>query len=139
MQDLVEISRGKIVKIPENATDIKFHGLTTLTIDTLLKEKSYSSSLLQFMLGSKVFVSMNEDLKAKKFVVSAHSDFPNMKFEAMEGTLVDPMKSKLFKEMYKPKRWSLSVFSGVGITLPELQFKPLIGIGVSYSLFQWNF
>ena len=46
--------------------------------------------------------------------------------------------TKVVSVREKPKRWSVSIQAGYGVTLTQTpQFAPYIGIGVSYSLFSF--
>lgn len=49
-----------------------------------------------------------------------------------------PREIVTIKEPHKPKRWSIGVQAGYGMTLKGTpQFAPYVGIGVSYTLFSF--
>lgn len=81
----------------------------------------------------------------KQLSVIAKTDNPYMQLGDMQSVVIDPMNSPTLKNYYKPKRWGLSLYLGIGMNCGwepihnsvGLNIGPSVGIAVTYDLIQW--
>ena len=69
-----------------------------------------------------------------KLEIFVRSDYPGFNVTKLDGAIIDPKKNPVFKEFIKPKKFHFGPMVGIGIGT-NLQFMPIIGVGMTYSIF----
>ena len=114
---------------------ILLSGVTSLKIDSTLKVLNKSSLLNQLDIRAALYFSYTEE-RDGTLRLNARTDFPNMTFTSMEGYVIDPTKTKLFKSLQPKKRLGVSAFGGLGTYFDgtAIRVAPTIGVGITYDL-----
>ena len=112
-------------------------GATSITLDSLMKIKSYYTKLNNLELTTKLYLSLTDNAKDKILNINVRSDYPGLKFSELDGYIIDPQKNTLLKSYFAKSHWNIGPVIGVGYSTSN--FKPGItfGIGVSYSIFNF--
>lgn len=74
--------------------------------------------------------------KDKQLKVIAKNSNPYMSNTDMKSVVIEPQKSKVLKEYFKPGKFSVGPYIGVGID-KSLNVSPQIGIGLTYTIFRF--
>jgi len=74
--------------------------------------------------------------------IFVRSDFPNFTVSKLDGAIIDPKKHPVMKKFTKPKKWGIGPYVGVGMGInvwpkTDIGVGFQIGVGVTYSLFQF--
>ena len=80
-----------------------------------------------------------------QLAVIAKSDNPYMNLGPMQSVVIDPKTSPTISNYYKPKRWGLSIYLGLGANFGwdpinkgiGFNLGPSAGVAVTYDLVQW--
>jgi len=77
-----------------------------------------------------------------KLNIFLQTNYPGFSPSIMEGTLIDPntnpyIKSLMKKKQFLPNTWNVGVGSTVGYDFIHLQPAIVVGVNLTYSLFQW--
>lgn len=122
----------------------KFSASSKLKIDTLHNLHVDSLHINKDEIGLSLITGLTENGDYLEIFIK--SNYPNFSPTKIDGALIEPSKSKILKNYFPDKKWGLSVYGGYGICIDPRETNPLyisnglqIGIGVSYSIFQWNF
>jgi len=81
----------------------------------------------------------------EQLTVIAKSDNPYTCLGPIQSVVIDPKTSPTISRYYKPKRWGLSLYFGVGVNVGYdpihngvgLNLGPSIGAAVTYDIIQW--
>lgn len=95
---------------------------------------TFTTQINNISLQTKLTLDMVE--KDNQIKIIGKTDNPYVTISNMDGVVFDPTKSTVFKKYYKQKKWSVGPMIGYGLT-SDLQFKPFIGIGISYGIIQF--
>jgi hypothetical protein len=101
--------------------------------DTLLVELQTDiiRDILQMRIQTGYNVLPNGFIK-----VFASTDYPGVTFTSVDGVIIDPNFYVAHPKQLSPSRWGLGLHVGYGVT--QYGISPYIGVGVSYSLFNWR-
>ena len=114
----------------------------TSSVD-LTDEDSPKTTINCMEVDSKLTLNVIDN--GEQLAVIAKTDNPYMKLDSMQSVVIDPTTSPTIKRYFKPKRWGLSVYLGVGINCGwdpinnnvGLNIGPSAGVAVTYDLVQW--
>jgi hypothetical protein len=122
----------------------KFSANSKIKIDTLHNLSIDSLHIIKDEIGLSLITGLTENGDYLEIFIK--SNYPNFSPTKIDGALIEPTKSKILKKYFPSKKWGLSIYGGYGICINPEQTNPLyisrglqLGIGVSYSIFQWNF
>jgi hypothetical protein len=93
------------------------------------------TTLVKDELGFNIITGLKEeDGKLRIFI---RSDYPNMTFTKIDGSLIDPKKSEVLKSIFKPKKFGVGPFIGIGVGSASLKPALLIGVGLQYNFIRF--
>lgn len=95
---------------------------------------SKGSVLEQFQMGFNISTGLREEKGMLR--IWAKSDYPDLTFSDIEGSLIDPQKSDVLKKLIPQKRWVIGPQIGFGLSYSNGVFKPspYIGFGLQYRM-----
>jgi hypothetical protein len=111
-------------------------GHTAFVLDTTTNGiTSKGSELSNFDMGFNITTGIREE--EKKLRIFIKSNYPDLTFTNIEGSLVDPQKSDVIKKLIPQHKWTFGPQLGVGAVYFNGTIKPSIyfGIGGQYTLF----
>jgi hypothetical protein len=111
-------------------------GYTSFVLDTTAnKITSRGSELSSFDMGFNLTTGIREENKKLKIFIK--SNYPDLKFTNIEGSLIDPQKSDVIKKLVPQHKWTFGPQLGIGAVYYNGNIKPsvYIGIGGQYTLF----
>jgi hypothetical protein len=111
-------------------------GYTAFTIDTNMNGIiSKGSELTDFGLTFNIVTGLKEE--ENKLRIFVKSNYPDLKFTNIEGSLIDPQKSDIIKKLLPQHKWTFGPQLGVGAVYYSGNIKPSIyfGFGGQYTLF----
>lgn len=128
-----DVKWGKETKFDKD-NSISLNGSTSLVIDTALNALSSSAKIDKLDVNASIFISYTEE-KDGKLNLNARTDFPGLSFTRMEGYIIDPMKTKAFKNLQSKKRFGISAFGGIGTAFDGTSIRavPTVGVGLTYD------
>jgi hypothetical protein len=118
-------------RILEGYTDVKYDSTT----NSILNQ---GSILSEDMIKFNLVTGFSEDDGQLKIFVK--TDYPGLKFDNIQGTLIDPNKSDIIKKLMKPKRWSIGPNFGYGIVITptgKITTGVVLGISLQYSFIKF--
>ena len=95
---------------------------------------SFTTYVNNISLQAKLTLDMIESDNQIKII--GKTDNPYITISNMDAVVFDPTKSNVLKKYYKQKKWNVGPMVGYGLT-SDLQFRPFIGIGISYGIIQF--
>lgn len=149
----------KIDSVNTNTHDVNYKD-STLTWNWSANDSNYYSicgtSKADLTNPNKSLTTINElDIDAQltldvidngeQLSVIAKTSNPYMCLENMQSVVIDPTTSPTITRYYKPKRWGLSIYLGLGANFGwdpvhnniGFNLGPSAGVAVTYDLFQW--
>lgn len=102
--------------------------------NTLLNE---GTILDKFNLNFNIVTGLSEEDNNLKIFVK--SNYPDLKFNNIEGALIDPNKSPLIKKLMNQKRWSIGPNAGYGMVITSSGIKTglIVGVSLQYKFFSF--
>ena len=93
--------------------------------------------LKKFDLKFNIVTGLEE--KDNNLNIFVKSGYPDLKFDNIEGALIDPNNSPLIKKLMKQKRWTFGPTTGWGMMMSPsgIKFGFFIGVSGQYSLFSF--
>jgi hypothetical protein len=121
------------------SNSFKLKGSTFVKVDPILNVVAYGSKIDSLDISMKLFLSVIENAKTNKLEIIARTDFPGVKFNELEGYVIDPQKIKSIKEVIPKKRWGLGVYGGFGFSgnTSSMEIGPSVGVALTYDFLQW--
>lgn len=100
------------------------------------KVVSMGSELDKFDINFNIVTGLSES-DDKQLVIWAKSDYPNLSFNNITGSLIDPKKSSVLKKLMPQNKWVFGPMMGVGVGYNNGHVLPVyvVGIGVVYRIF----
>lgn len=125
------------------ANDKDYYKLNGNSKVDLTNENSPQTTIDNLEIDAKL--SLNVIDNGQQLAVIAKTDNPYMKLDSMQSVIIDPLESPTIKNCFKPKRWGLSVYLGLGVNCGYdpinknvgLNIGPSAGVAVTYDLVQW--
>jgi hypothetical protein len=111
-------------------------GHTAFALDTATNGiTSKGSELSNFDINFNLVTGIREDKGKLKIFVK--TNYPDLTFTNIEGSLIDPQKSEVMKKLIPQHKWTFGPQVGVGAVYYDGNIKPsiYIGIGGQYTLF----
>lgn len=103
--------------------------------DSLMKKSN--TVLDSLIVASNLTLALADGVQGKMRILVQSSN-PFLRFTSIDGAIIDPRKSKIIKQYFKPSRWGISVNAGYGLGWNSgsgnFIYGPYIGIGLSYNL-----
>lgn len=122
----------------------KFSANSKIIVDTLHNLLIDSLHITKDEIGLSLVTGFTENGDYLEIFVK--SNYPNFVPTRIDGALIEPKKSEILKKYFPNKKWNLGIYGGYGICINPQETNPLyisrglqLGIGVGYSIFQWNF
>lgn len=121
----------------------KFSGKSFFNVDTINNKITPGLTRIdQDEMGFAFITGIREKDKALEIFVTPK--YPGMKITEIEGAVIDPHKSKVLKNMFPNKKWSVGPYMGIGVGAGYgLNGKPIagpvlnLGLGIQYSWFKF--
>lgn len=118
-----------------DSANVEILGYSSIQLDSLLNVIKDHSELTKLSIKSKMYVGLNE--KDGKLEIYARSTNPLINISSLDGYMIDPQKSEVLKKVYKPRKLSIGLQAGYGLSLGNTKLVPYIGIGLNYRLIQF--
>lgn len=123
----------KYGKTYDNNNFISLNGETKA--DSLMK--NVTTKISNLTVASDLILDVTDNDK-NTIKILARSNNPLISITNIEGSIINPKKSKTISSYFKPKRWSIGFNLGEGIGYSNqtgnFTLSPYIGIGLSYNL-----
>ncbi len=132
-----------LVKWNWSAQDKDYYKINGHSSVDLTDANSPSSMIDSMEMDAKLTLNVIDN--GEQLAVVAKTDNPYMKLDSMQSVVIDPAESPTMKRYFKPKRWGLSVYLGLGVNCGwdpinnnvGLNIGPSAGVAVTYDLIQW--
>lgn len=108
--------------------------VTTINIDKNRNVKILKTKINKDNTGFNIITGLQEE--NDKLRIFLRSDYPDLQFTKIDGSLIDPKKSDVIKSFFPKKNWGLGIQGGVGIT-SQAKTGIYIGVGIQYNLLTW--
>jgi len=111
-------------------------GKTSFVLDTVINSIiSKGSELSNFDINFNLVTGLREENKQLRIFIK--SNYPDLTFTNIEGSLIDPQNSAVMKKLMPQHKWTFGPQLGVGAIYYNGTIKPSIyfGIGGQYTLF----
>ena len=127
--------------VPKDSTVIKY---VTVRVEAVGKEKDFPTTDDHFRDTTQMVTPDSAEvvvpITQKVYEDSAYTAYVSGYMASLDSLMLRaPREVVTIKERKRPKRWSISVQGGYGMTLKGTpQFVPYVGVGVSYNLFSFD-
>lgn len=139
--DTIYMQSDTIINVNDSIKSLHWHSVEpnhyyTITgqTDVHTDFSSFSTQVNSLEIPGTLTIDIVE--KNKQLTVIGKTDNPYISITNADGVVIDPTKSSVIKSYFKPKRWNIGPQVGVGLS-SDLKFRPYIGVGISYGLFQF--
>lgn len=126
-----------------SASDKDYYSINGISKANIL----YPNQSLTFINNLTINAKLTLDVidNGQQLSVIAKSDNPYMDLGVNESVIIDPKESPTISKYYKPKRWGLSIYLGLGANFGwdpvhnniGFNLGPSAGVAVTYDLIQW--
>ena len=142
--DTIHATSDTIIKTVYNDTlyhNLRWHATEkdkwySMNGDTRVKGNFDKFNTTITNLSVKNDITLDVIEKDKQLKVLARNTNPYIKNTEIKSVVIDPSKSKVLKEYFKPGRFSVGPYLGVGIN-KDMVVSPQIGVGITYTLFRF--
>lgn len=126
-----------------SANDSTYYSICGHSQANLQSKDSALTTIDNLEIDAKITMDVVDN--GEQLSVIAKSDNPYMWLGPSASVVIDPRTSPTLSSYYKPKRWGLSVYLGVGVNCGwdpihnnvGLNIGPSAGVAVTYDLVQW--
>lgn len=126
-----------------DASDKDYYEINGTSVANLKNPDSTQTTVNNLEIDAKLTLNVVDN--GEQLAVIAKTDNPYVCLENMQSVVINPTTSPTLSNYYKPKRWGLSVYLGVGVNVGYdpinngvgLNIGPSAGIAVTYDLIQW--
>ena len=108
--------------------------ITTISIDKNRNVKILKTDIENDNIGFNIVTGLQEEKGQLRIFI--RSDYPNLSFTKIDGSLIDPKKSEVIKSFFPRKKWGIGIQGGIGVT-SNFKAGAYIGVGVQYNLWSW--
>jgi len=128
-----EVSDSLIINYDSNNYK-KFLVITTIKIEKDRNATILKTRLVNDVIGFNIVTGLQEE--DKKLRIFLRSDYPDLAFTKIDGSLIDPKKSEAIKSFFPRKKWGIGIQGGYGIN-SQIKTGFYIGFGIQYNLWSW--
>lgn len=124
----------KDYKYEWSAKDSTWYTLRGETTFTGRDVRNFNARIPEFKMNSNLTLDVIDEKENLRVI--AKTDNPYINVSDIQSVVIDPRKSPTLKKYFPQKRWGIGPQVGIGLT-GDLKFRPYIGIGIQYSIFNF--
>lgn len=112
----------------------QYYNIAGITTVNPLNMQNFSTTLTNLQMPVKLSIDIVEE--KNKFRIIGKSDNPYVQIQDFNSVFIDPSKSKVLRNQFKPKKWVIGPQFGYGFT-KDMQMSPFLGIGITYGIIRF--
>ena len=100
---------------------------------------TFKTTISNLSVPAKITFDIIENKKERQLMFIGRSDNPFVNITNVNGTVVDPTKSKVLKSYFPQKHWHIGIQGGYGLGLHDntVILTPTLSVGLTYSIFSF--
>ena len=96
--------------------------------------KDFQTKIFKMQMDADLTMDLIDQKDHMSVIVKSSN--PYLKVDGIYSVMLDPRKSDYIKQFFKPKRWGIGPYIGVGFD-KDLKLSPQIGIGIQYNFIRF--